>query len=73
MRIVVDIRQQRPYEFQTPCETRSLQVGDYSLVGRQRLAPKYKTDLSLEKANRNGIVSSIDHPIAQLSASQEFT
>ena len=33
MRIVVDSREQRPYEFQTPSEIGPLAVGDYSLVG----------------------------------------
>ena len=37
MRIVVDSREQLPYELQTPTETRALPVGDYSLIGGEHL------------------------------------
>lgn len=33
MRIVVDSREQLPYQFKSPCEVGTLQVGDYSICG----------------------------------------
>ena len=37
MKLICDSREQRPYTFQAPSETGTLQVGDYSLSGGEHL------------------------------------
>lgn len=37
MKIIVDSREQRPYQFETPSEVGILSIGDYSLVGGEHL------------------------------------
>ena len=37
MKILIDSREQKPYEFSTPTETATLRTGDYSILGATHL------------------------------------
>lgn len=54
MKIVIDSREQLPYRFQTPCETGTLQVGDYSLAGGEHL-------ISIERKELGDLINCLSH------------
>ena len=54
MRILVDTREQRPYQFEAPSEVGTLQVGDYSICGLEN-------HVAIERKSINDLVGCLTH------------
>lgn len=54
MKIVVDSREQRPYEFQAPSEIGPIATGDYSLAGGEHL-------ISIERKELGDLINCLSH------------
>ena len=52
MKIIIDSREQLPYEFSVPTETATLTTGDYSLLGGESL-------IAIERKTANDLIGSL--------------
>ena len=52
MEIIIDSREQKPYSFSTPTRTATLETGDYSISGGERL-------IAVERKSINDLIGSL--------------